>query len=75
MLLVNLARGNNVEVTDLQAASNAVSEFINENALGSSNFTGGNVKDNGKIIAKVSYNGKVWPPGKWTPESKPLNLK
>ena len=26
----------------------------------------------GKLVARISYNGKVWPPEPWTPTAAPL---
>ena len=26
----------------------------------------------GRTVARISYNGRVWPPQEWTPEQKPL---
>ena len=32
----------------------------------------GNVKIGRKIVATVSYNGRVWAPGEWQPGQEPL---
>lgn len=53
-------------VDTLRKASEVVREYIECNLLGSSCFTGGDViNDNGKLVAHVSYNGRVWTPEKW----------
>jgi len=48
-------------VNTLQEASDKCSEYITEWDLGGGNWAGGDVYDvDGKIIAHVSYNGRVW---------------
>ena len=49
-----------VKVKSLSEAQNKVREFIEENDLGSGNFTGGDLFSHGKKIGRVSYNGKLW---------------
>jgi hypothetical protein len=52
-----------VSVNSLKMASEVCSKFIEDNELGGGNWTGGEVKDSGgKVIAQVSYNGRVWEP-------------
>ena len=48
-----------VAVDDFPAASKACRDYIEENDLGGGNWTGGDIRENGKVIAKVSYNGTV----------------
>ena len=47
-------------------------EYIDHNELGGGNWTGGQVFKGKEQVARVSYNGRVWPPGQWTPEMQPL---
>ncbi len=61
-----------VPVEDFAAASKACRDYIEENDLGGGNWTGGEIRENGKIVAKVSYNGTVWPPGEFAVGMKPL---
>lgn len=50
-----------VEVASYKEASEKCIEFITNNDLGSGNWSGGDILDEkGKVIAVVSYNGKVW---------------
>lgn len=50
-----------VEVKTFKEASQVCVDFIMKNDLGSGNWAGGNIKDDsGKVIAVVSYNGRVW---------------
>ena len=56
-----------VSVKTFKEASEACVKFINENDLGSGNWYGGEIYDNkGKIIAHVSYNGRVWEGQNWS---------
>jgi hypothetical protein len=62
-----------VTVKDYAEASRVSREWIIANELGGGNWNGGTITDDsGKEIAYVSYNGRVWPPGKWTPNTEPL---
>jgi len=49
-----------VTVEDLKMASLACLEYIKKWNLGGGNWTGGQILSNGKQIAAVSYNGRVW---------------
>jgi hypothetical protein len=61
-----------VAVGDFPAASKACRDYIEENDLGGGNWTGGDIRENGKVVAKVSYNGTVWPPSEFAVGMKPL---
>jgi hypothetical protein len=52
-----------VEVKDFTEASIECLAFILRNDLGSGNWDGGDIIENGKLIAYVSYNGRVWEVG------------
>ena len=52
-----------VEVKSLAEASQTCRQFIDEYDLGGGNFSGGEVKHNGIVIARVSFNGRVWDEG------------
>lgn len=49
-----------VKVPTLAAASRVVEDYILYNNLGSGNWNGGRIRKGKKIIARVSYNGRVW---------------
>lgn len=61
-------------VPDLQGAVRAFLAWVRLYNLGGGNVgMGAHVVDHhGQIIARISYNGRVWPPGKWTPQTRPL---
>jgi hypothetical protein len=39
---------------------------------GASKFRPGEIHENGVLIARISYNGKVWPAEDWHPGQVPL---
>ncbi len=50
-------------VGSLREASRAATEFIARHSLGAGNWAYGNVVDDrGRVVARVSYNGRVWDP-------------
>lgn len=54
--------GSTVGVADFVAASQACRDYIGRWAMGGGNWTGGAVSSTqtGRIVARVSYNGRVW---------------
>ncbi|AOG03400.1 hypothetical protein [Bosea sp. RAC05] len=61
-------------VVNFIEASRVCRKYIDDNDLSSRNWSGGDVHDrSGALVAKVSYNGKVWTPeGANTLNAKPL---
>lgn len=57
-------------VHSLKEAVQEVMRFRGQNDLGGGNWTGGRVVDDeGKDVARISYNGRTWEPGRYpTPE-------
>jgi hypothetical protein len=51
-------------VASLEEASASCLAFIAEHDLGGGNWSGGQVRDTatGVVVARVSYNGRLWPP-------------
>ena len=39
---------------------------------GASRFRDGEIYEGETLVARVSYNGRVWPPTEWTEDSKPI---
>lgn len=59
--LYGCQKDKTVTVASFKEASEVCNKFINDNDLGSGNWSGGDITDeSGKVIAMVSYNGKVW---------------
>jgi len=64
-----------VPVTSLEHASHVVRAFVRwmtEEGLGGGNWGGGEVHEGKRLVARVSYNGRVWPPEGWTSGQVPL---
>ena len=49
-----------VDVQTLEEASKLCREYLDNNELGSGNWTGGQVFKDKKQVALISYNGRVW---------------
>jgi len=49
-----------VTVKSLKEASKKCREYIEQFNLGAGNWIGGQVSQNRKRIARISYNGRVW---------------
>lgn len=47
-------------VANLAEASLVCSDYIKENELGAGNWSGGDVYLGYKLVARISYNGRVW---------------
>ncbi len=58
----------------LAEAARICRRYIADHDLGGGNWTGGEIidRDTREVVARVSYNGRVWPPGEWTPGQDPL---
>lgn len=62
-----------VAVSSLRQASEVCRAYIGKHQLGGGNWAGGDVLDaSGVIVARVSYNGKVWPAEAWHVGQQPL---
>lgn len=52
------------KVGSVAEASTVCRQFIADNELGGGNWSGGEIQDaDGKVIARISYNGRAWLPG------------
>lgn len=61
------------KVEDFAAASKACRDYIALNDLGGGNWSGGEIVDaSNRPVGRVSYNGRVWPPGPDVVGQKPL---
>ena len=49
-----------IEVANWQAASQACQAYIGQYDLGGGNWNGGQIFEQDRQIARVSYNGRVW---------------
>lgn len=49
-----------VECDSIKKCQEAVLKYIDDNDLGSGNWTGGDVIKNNKVVGYISYNGRFW---------------
>lgn len=56
-----------VVISSLKEGSEVLRGWVNEHSLGGGNMSRrcGEVREDSKIVARVSYNGRVWTPGPW----------
>lgn len=59
-------------VGSIEAASQLYATKRNASGQGGSKWPTGEIIQNGKTIARVSYNSKIWPVDEWTVDQKPL---
>lgn len=62
-----------VIVTSLGEAVTACGRFIDANGLGGGNWTGGSVRRDGEEVARISYNGRIWPAGQYKPGAEEID--
>lgn len=61
-----------VKVSSFAEASKICQKYIDDNDLGGGNWTGGAIYEDGKQIAYVSYNGRIWEGKEWNARGKEL---
>lgn len=47
-------------VNSIAEASRLCSQYIEKHELGAGNWTGGDIFEGSALVARVSYNGRVW---------------
>lgn len=57
---VDSPRPKHALVNGLKKAQQAVSAYIDRNGLGGGNWTGGDLRLDGKVVGRISYNGRAW---------------
>lgn len=73
--LFGCERNKWVVVKDFKEASEQCQKFIEDNELGGGNWSGGKIiNDKLKIIAHVSYNGRVWEGEHYSADAKEIKL-
>lgn len=58
-----LPKSATVTVASFGEAARVCRDYIETHDLGGGNWTGGDVREGGRLVAHVSYNGRVWGPG------------
>lgn len=59
-------------VSSFIEASRIYSDLRDRSGLGGSKWPEGKIFENDRQIARISYNGRIWSPEPWTPDSVPL---
>ena len=61
------------QVASLQEASEMFCAARDKSGHGASRTPDVTIVDErGETVARISYNGRVWPVGEWTPDQKPI---
>ncbi|MFZ1104122.1 MAG: hypothetical protein WAN86_14985 [Hyphomicrobiaceae bacterium] len=60
------------EISSFEEASRTYAQYRDASFEGASTFPDGAILDGRRTVARVSYNAKVWPPGKWREGQMPL---
>lgn len=63
---------NSVPIVDFADASAKYSAIRNASGLGGSRLPEGKIYQAGEVVARVSYNGRVWKAGEWKAGERPL---
>ena len=61
-----------VPARDWADASRCYCDRRDRHGLGASEFPEGELAIGNRVIARISYNGRIWPAGPWHPGDKPL---
>lgn len=72
MPTLTIPRRKPVEVADFAEASRLYAEARDKSGQGASRFPEGAIIEGGEVIARLSYNAKVWAPGPWKSGAEPL---
>lgn len=72
MLTLKIGSRLTVKVADLTEASERYSEARDASGEGASTFREGRVFDGNKVVARISYNGRIWADKEWSPGDRPI---
>jgi hypothetical protein len=71
-MILKIGNRTSFKVSSLEEASRLYAQYRDATLEGASTFPDGAILDGTRIIARVSYNAKVWPPKRWSPDQQPL---
>jgi hypothetical protein len=71
-MILKIGKRASLEVSSFEEASIVYAQYREASLEGASTFPDGLIRDGRRTVARVSYNGKVWPPGKWREGQMPL---
>lgn len=69
------ATAQRVQVKDLAEAAQVCRQYIEDNDLGAGHWSGGQVFEGDREVARVSYNGRLWYAGPWPQPEIRLDLQ
>jgi hypothetical protein len=71
-MILKIGNRATFKIASFEEASRIYAHCRDASLEGTSTFPDGVILDGTRIIARVSYNAKVWPPKRWTPGQIPL---
>jgi hypothetical protein len=71
-MILKIGKRASIQVTSFEEASLVYARYRDASLEGASTFPDGIILDGTRTVARVSYNAKVWPPGKWSAGQAPL---
>jgi hypothetical protein len=71
-MILKIGKRASIEVSSFEEASRIYAQHRDASLEGASTFPDGIILDGTRAVARVSYNAKVWPPGKWSAGQAPL---
>jgi hypothetical protein len=72
MLTLTIPGRLSIDVPTLREASQVYRNAVDLSGEGASTFPAGKIDRAGRVVARVSYNGRVWPDVEWRPGTKPI---
>ena len=71
-MILKIGNRASLQVSSIEEASRIYAQYRDASFEGAGTFPDGTIRHGGRTIARVSYNAKVWPPGKWREGQTPL---
>jgi hypothetical protein len=71
-MILKIGSRVSLAVASFEEASRVYAQYRDASLEGASTFPNGLILDGNRVIARVSYNARVWPPTPWTHGQTPL---
>jgi hypothetical protein len=71
-MILKIGNRASFKVDSFEEASRVYAHYRDASLEGASTFPDGTILHGTRILARVSYNAKVWPPEKWSDGQIPL---
>jgi hypothetical protein len=72
-MILKIGNRVSIEVSSFEDASHLYAQYRDASLEGASTFPDGTILHGTRIVARISYNAKVWPPTRWSPGQAPLS--